>query len=836
MAHKKHCNKGLHIGRLEEGVAFEEALPPSVLRCSPQSVGAKHRQRVLAHLRYSHNLQRQRSREPSQGQSLMRREGASSSLDQGSPSATSATDRSSSTTPTLLVEANHFKLDLNKKLVVYHYEVTIWWGAEDPPSETDAKQRLASRDKRRILAEFASSTLDMNNPIFDGQKSLYSIKPLELEGETKIVSVRREICEIRDEFYVRIRQVAMLRYDSQHYSRKQAQALDIAIRCALSHDRDCLGRLLLRKVPKEPAPQKQLTTPQYRTPTVRGRYSQQRGDPPAKTDDAENPGEATYSGILTSVRSGQYEMFVNADTILTSFYEDGPLLNYVEALLGRQLGEHPQLEEAEIKDLNTRLRGFKVCVKHLRYTRSWKIKQITKKGADKIAVTEAQTVAKYFEETYKKLDHPSLPCVEVESKKGKCYYPLEMCFIPLGQRGEQSQSGKPVTPSERFARAKGVARELAVRREDILGEFFTSISTSPVECSAKVFPKVNVDDLKSPMGVVPWTILNMNKFNTVSDVAKLKKNLIAQGIRQGIILDVKAKIANRNNPDLVDILEELKAVEFLVIILDSEKSVYYNKLKNDAETKLGLITQCVAVDKSKFSDGSIGGNLIRKIKAKLGFVDKAMPRTIDGFNCEDALVMGADVSHHGPNDQSPSVAAVVASIDGRASRYVAVMRPQARTDGNTRVEIISKMESMAKELFLHYEEKNPGKIPKDILFYRDGVSEGEIGEVCEKEHKYLQSAFAEVFGCNPRITGTARPAHYRVIYDDNGFEPETLQKITFSLCHMYARCVPVVSIPAPVYYAHLAAARASCYMKATEQVDTNPINVVGNCRDKIFFI
>ncbi|KAH7947886.1 hypothetical protein HPB52_016492 [Rhipicephalus sanguineus] len=86
------------------------------------------------------------------------------------------------------------------------------------------------------------------------------------------------------------------------------------------------------------------------------------------------------------------------------------------------------------------------------------------------------------------------------------------------------------------------------------------------------------------------------------------------------------------------------------------------------------------------------------------------------------------------------------------------------------------------------------------------------------------------------IRGTARPAHYRVIYDENGFEPETLQKITFSLCHMYARCVTAVSIPAPVYYAHLAAARASCYVKATEQVDTNPINVVGDCRDKMFFI
>lgn len=825
----------------------------------------------------------------------MLREGASSSLGQGSPSATSATDLSSSTTTqTLLVKANHFKLHLNRKLVVYHYEVTIWWGAEDPPSETDAKQRLASRDKRRILAEFASSTLDMNNPIFDGQKSLYSIKPLELEGETKIVSVRREICEIRDEFYVRIRQVAMLRYDSQHYSRNQAQALDIAIRCALSQDRDCLGRLLLRKVPKEPAPQKQLTTPQYRAPTVRGRYSQQRGDPPAKTDDAENPGEATYSGILTSVRSGQYEMFVNADTILTSFYEDGPLLNYVEALLGRQLGKHPQLEEAEIKDLNTKLRGFKVCVKHLRYTRSRKIKQITKKGADEIAVTEAQTVAKYFEETYKELDHPSLPCVEVESKKGKCYYPLEMCFIPLGQRGEQSQSGKPVTPSERFARARGVARELAVRREDILGEFFTSITTSPVEFNAKVLRDHVSTELNHdiPMESVKWTIVNMVSEIVQDSAHILKNNLIARGMERNIRLESDAEIEEYYGRNVRDKLDEvsLKSVELVVIILGDKRSNHYNTIKRYADIELGLITQCVAIPVAKYGDATIGSNIMRKIKAKLGFVDKAMPPAINGFNCKDALVMGADVSHHGPNDLSPSVAAIVASIDDGASSYVAVISPQEKTNGNKRVEIIQNMETMVKELFVRYKGKNGGKEPKDILFYRDGVSEGEFQRVHREELGHLKSACGKAFECKPRITfvtvqkrhrtrfcladkpsrnvppgtvvdttitqhekrefflcshtpvrGTARPAHYRLIRDDDDdkdvdvIEFDTLQKITFSLCHMYARCQTPVSIPAPVYYAHLAAARASCYMKVTQD-NTNPIVIKEYLRDKMFFV
>ncbi|KAL1436057.1 hypothetical protein MTO96_010813 [Rhipicephalus appendiculatus] len=100
----------------------------------------------------------------------------------------------------------------------------------------------------------------------------------------------------------------------------------------------------------------------------------------------------------------------------------------------------------------------------------------------------------------------------------------------------------------------------------------------------------------------------------------------------------------------------------------------------------------------------------------------------------------------------------------------------------------------------------------------------------------------EFFMCSHTpAAGTARPAHYRLIRDEDKDDAdvipsETLQKITYSLCHVYARCDTPVSIPAPVYYAHLAAARASCYMKATQQVSTDPINIKENLRDKMFFV
>ncbi|KFD45307.1 hypothetical protein M513_13817 [Trichuris suis] len=58
------------------------------------------------------------------------------------------------------------------------------------------------------------------------------------------------------------------------------------------------------------------------------------------------------------------------------------------------------------------------------------------------------------------------------------------------------------------------------------------------------------------------------------------------------------------------------------------------------------------------------------------------------------------------------------------------------------------------------------------------------------------------------IQGTSRPAKYNVLYDDNNLNSDTMQAIAYYLCHVYGRCMRSVSIPAPVYFAHLACYRS----------------------------
>ena len=38
------------------------------------------------------------------------------------------------------------------------------------------------------------------------------------------------------------------------------------------------------------------------------------------------------------------------------------------------------------------------------------------------------------------------------------------------------------------------------------------------------------------------------------------------------------------------------------------------------------------------------------------------------------------------------------------------------------------------------------------------------------------------------IQGTSRPTHYTLIHDENGLSADSLQMLTWQLCHGYARC------------------------------------------------
>lgn len=97
------------------------------------------------------------------------------------------------------------------------------------------------------------------------------------------------------------------------------------------------------------------------------------------------------------------------------------------------------------------------------------------------------------------------------------------------------------------------------------------------------------------------------------------------------------------------------------------------------------------------------------------------------FN-EPVIFLGADVTHPPAGDnKKPSIAAVVASMDGHPSRYAATVRVQQH-----RQEIIQDLSNMVKELLIQFYRSTRFK-PFRIIFYRDGVSEGQFQQVLTHE-------------------------------------------------------------------------------------------------------
>lgn len=104
------------------------------------------------------------------------------------------------------------------------------------------------------------------------------------------------------------------------------------------------------------------------------------------------------------------------------------------------------------------------------------------------------------------------------------------------------------------------------------------------------------------------------------------------------------------------------------------------------------------------------------------------PPQIPFISQRPTIVFGADVTHPAPGDMNrPSIASVTASMDARASRYASAIRVQAH-----RTEIIADLGNMVKELLKSFYQ-SCGQKPERILFYRDGVSEGQFKEVLENE-------------------------------------------------------------------------------------------------------
>jgi eukaryotic translation initiation factor 2C len=320
----------------------------------------------------------------------------------------------------------------------------------------------------------------------------------------------------------------------------------------------------------------------------------------------------------------------------------------------------------------------------------------------------------------------------------------------------------------------------------------------------------------------------------------------------------------------------------LVILPDLGNAEIYRAVKHFGDIKQGVVTQCLKASKCARAREQYWANVCLKLNPKLGGINVALETPSAALISDPqnpTIILGADVMHPAPGSDAPSFAAVVGSVDSRAVKYVPRMSVQT-----SRQEIIADLHQMATSIITdamdyqkNFEKKSPQDCrPKRLLFFRDGVSEGQFAEVKEKELDILKKVCADL-KISPKITflvvgkrhhfrffprnptqeqeadrnsgnclagtvvdtgithplefdwylqshggllGTSRSAHYSVLHDDNNFTADSLQTICYMLCYIYARSTRSVSIPAPVYYADIVCSRAKNHYDPSDGAST----------------
>jgi eukaryotic translation initiation factor 2C len=239
----------------------------------------------------------------------------------------------------------------------------------------------------------------------------------------------------------------------------------------------------------------------------------------------------------------------------------------------------------------------------------------------------------------------------------------------------------------------------------------------------------------------------------------------------------------------------------------------------------------------------------------------------------DTLILGADITHPSGSDShgTPSIAALVGSVDGNFSKLSGSMRLNPG-----RQEIIDRMQSMAEERIEKWYRLNENRMPARTLFYRDGVGEAQFSQVLAKEVEAIRKAHkavaAKIKGMPPKVkitaivltkrhhtrffptepkyttntgnckvgtlvdagitspyicdffllshnvlAGTGRPAHYYVLLNEMLLNITKLQKTTFELCFTYGRSRTSVSYVPPAYYADRLCERGRLYLKPLKE-------------------
>lgn len=173
-----------------------------------------------------------------------------------------------------------------------------------------------------------------------------------------------------------------------------------------------------------------------------------------------------------------------------------------------------------------------------------------------------------------------------------------------------------------------------------------------------------------------------------------------------------------------------------LIVLPTNRADRYSAVKKCCLVELGIPAQVIVKRTINNKNiGSIASKVAIQMSAKLGALPWMIKLPVKGL-----MTVGFDVSHH-PRDKSRSIGALVATMNllKTGTFYSITASYQNGNEMN-----VGLAQHMKKALDIYKEES--GCLPEKILFYRDGVGEGQIQHVKKQEVEPLIAKLREVYG------------------------------------------------------------------------------------------
>jgi eukaryotic translation initiation factor 2C len=439
------------------------------------------------------------------------------------------------------------------------------------------------------------------------------------------------------------------------------------------------------------------------------------------------------------------------------------------------------MDEFRGREIKTATGGFRKKIQSLGPDSSYQF-EWNKPNGQKVKIS----IKDYMKQHYKiDLKYPQLPCVNL----GKmALVPMELCRTELKHQKKLTDrqtadviKQTAVKATERLSYIQNWINKSSIDKDPILKEFNIDVSLKLVEVDGRVLeapdiaygPQNGVSSKKiaengswdhrnfkfnKTIEIKNWVLINYSNRVRGQQAEDFISSLMKMGNIHGIPisdpLDMIDLCRKNREADVAksfsEIVTKYKQLALIVVILPGTSRIY-NVIKTCGDLEYGIATQAVEDRNVNRINEQTVSNILLKINTKLGgrnFVlvqsSQLFKNYLSKYFDTPIMIMGADVTHPAPGDKTvtESIASVVGSHDRNCSNYGARLYAQRSPRGQA-YEMIHDLDKMVFSFLETFFRENK-LYPKKILFYRDGVSEGQFQLVLRHEINKIREACKKI--------------------------------------------------------------------------------------------